>query len=251
MSNNTCTICNKTFATPRGLRSHLSWHNPTYAAACSNNRESISKGVRYKAEQKRIIAENIYLTSPKHCKQCSVVLPYDKRGNSYCGHSCSAAYSNTTRAKPKPPRTKRTRTRIDLSCQECRNKFTVSPFDSKRKYCSITCSNKNKYRPNSTKKKTCIYKGFKMDSGAELAFAMLLDEHNIRWIKNTTISFDFVDSEGKNRKYYPDFHLSDYDYWVEIKGKLYVRPDDNLRLEAVGNIELIMSNNIRLPKCVT
>ena len=90
-----------------------------------------------------------------------------------------------------------------------------------------------------------------MDSGAELAFAILLDKHSIKWTKNTTRFFEFVDSTGKIRKYYPDFYLKEHDFWVEIKGKRYVRPDDDLRLAAVGsNIELMFSNDIKLPKCV-
>lgn len=90
-----------------------------------------------------------------------------------------------------------------------------------------------------------------MDSGAERAFAELLDDHQIRWSKNSTVWFDFIDSEGKTRKYFPDFYLPDYDFWAEIKGKRYVRIDDDLRLAAVGdNIELIMSHELRLPRCI-
>jgi len=90
-----------------------------------------------------------------------------------------------------------------------------------------------------------------MDSGAEYQFALLLDKHQIQWIKNTTTYFSFTDSAGKTRKYYPDFYLKDYDHWVEIKGERYIREDDDLRLAAVGNIERIMSKDIRLPRCVT
>jgi len=90
-----------------------------------------------------------------------------------------------------------------------------------------------------------------MDSGAELTFAQLLDQHSITWTKNTTKWFAFIDNKGKERKYYPDFYLIDYDFWIEVKGKRYIRPDDHLRLAAVGsNIERIMSHNIKLPKCV-
>lgn len=90
-----------------------------------------------------------------------------------------------------------------------------------------------------------------MDSGAERAFAELLDANNIEWSKNNTLSFPFIDSKGEARKYFPDFYLPEYDYWVEIKGKRYVRTDDHLRLKAVGNnIELIMSHDIRLPSCI-
>ena len=87
-----------------------------------------------------------------------------------------------------------------------------------------------------------------MDSGAELKFAILLDEHNINWIKNTSKAFPYVDENGKNRKYYPDFYLPDYDWWVEIKGKrFYNQARQQLQLEAVGNIELMFAGDIKIP----
>ena len=85
-----------------------------------------------------------------------------------------------------------------------------------------------------------------MDSGAELVFAQQCDLHQIRWHKNTTQYFVFVNSAGKTSKYYPDFYLKDYNWWVEIKGKKYERADDELRLKAVGNITKIDSQNINL-----
>lgn len=82
-----------------------------------------------------------------------------------------------------------------------------------------------------------------MDSGAELVFAQQCDLHQIRWHKNTTQYFVFVDSAGKASKYYPDFYLEQYDVWVEIKGRRYIRPDDELRRAAVGKpVFLIISN---------
>lgn len=56
-----------------------------------------------------------------------------------------------------------------------------------------------------------------------------------------------MDRNGKTRKYYPDFYLSQHNIWVEIKGKRYIRPDDNLRLAAVGNIICIFSNELKDP----
>lgn len=148
-----------------------------------------------------------------------------------------------SRRKPAPT--------MQLVCQECQTPFTVRLWLSKRKYCGAVCSNKNKHHANSTKVHRAVYNGIQLDSGAELAFAILLDHNNIKWTKNTTISFPFVDAKGKTRKYYPDFYLIEYDFWVEVKGKRYIRPDDHLRLAAVGsNIERIMSDNIKLPKCV-
>jgi hypothetical protein len=52
-----------------------------------------------------------------------------------------------------------------------------------------------------------------------------------------------VNSNGKTSKYYPDFYLKQYDVWVEIKGRRYIRSDDYLRRAAVGKpVFLIISN---------
>ena len=166
MSNNICHTCNKTFASARGLRSHMHWHDPKYAAACSNNKESISKGAKLRNKERRDDAVEVYLASPRHCKQCNSVLPFTKRGNTFCNQSCSATHANIPRTKPKKEsmRSVWERNRITILCQECSTPFSATPSESSRKYCSVGCSNKNKYHPNSTKKKTCIHKGYRMDS---------------------------------------------------------------------------------------
>lgn len=38
-----------------------------------------------------------YELNPKLCKKCGNPLPWDKRKNEFCDHSCSAAYNNTVR----------------------------------------------------------------------------------------------------------------------------------------------------------
>ena len=141
---------------------------------------------------------------------------------------------------------------IHYICPTC-----SSPFESRQKrvFCSKQCGRDagaiGGFQPNSTIVHRSIYKNQQMDSGAELAFAQLLDQHNIQWIKNSSTYFNFVDSSGKKRKYYPDFYLPDYDFWIEIKGKKYIRKDDDLRLAAVGsNIERIFSHNLKLPSCI-
>jgi len=100
------------------------------------------------------------------------------------------------------------------------------------------------------KAKKTRYGGFTMDSGAELLFAKLLDEFNVKWIKNTTKKFPYKTTKGTTRNYIPDFYLPDYDEWVEIKGRYYQTQNLKAQLEAVGsNIELIYSDEMRLPEC--
>ena len=85
-----------------------------------------------------------------------------------------------------------------------------------------------------------------MDSGAELAFAQLLDKNNICWVKNSTTFFEYL----PGKKYYPDFYLPAYSQWIEIKGPKYVRPNDDIRWVSVKDLEVIWSNDIKLPKCM-
>lgn len=94
------------------------------------------------------------------------------------------------------------------------------------------------------------YKGFVMDSSSEFAFAKMLDEHGITWVKNSTKKFPYKTKSGRMKNYVPDFYLPDYDEWVEIKGPYYQSPDIREKLAAVGdNIELIYSDELRLPEC--
>lgn len=144
-------------------------------------------------------------------------------------------------------KTKWSKLRQKITCKECNIEFEVAYSARNRKYCSVECSNKNKYHTNSNRKKTSFYKGFRMESGAELIFAQQCDQLGIIWYKNTSQSFPFVNSAGKKSKYYPDFYLEQYDIWVEIKGRRYIRPDDDLRRNAVGKpVFLIISNQFRL-----
>jgi hypothetical protein len=59
----------------------------------------------YKKQGNKKKEKNIseYKKNPKHCGNlnCNVKLPYEKRGNTYCGNSCSAKVKNGTRKLPK------------------------------------------------------------------------------------------------------------------------------------------------------
>jgi hypothetical protein len=104
------------------------------------------------------------------------------------------------------------------------------------------------FRENSTKKYSSYYKGYKMDSNSEKEFAILCDKENIKWVKNNgEYFFEYLGTDLKNHKYYPDFYLEEFDYWVEIKGKLYADKDGNLKnkLSSVKNIFLLYSKEIK------
>lgn len=67
----------------------------------------------------------------------------------------------------------------------------------------------------------------------ELSIAQLLIEEKIEWKKIKTNSFTFQYVDGKNRKhsYTPDFHLPEYNMYLEIKG--YWWGNDKKKMELV------------------
>jgi ferredoxin len=213
------------------------------------------------------------------CRQCG----NETNNLSFCSHRCSAIYSNTRRRLSDATKAKISKTlsekdftveqrknlsdravlnlkrcwdanrakQVETLCLGCGLPIRHRPAKKRKYHYRCWLKNSGGYRENSTIKHASVYHGFKMDSGAERRFAELLDAHGIIWKKNTTQFFPYIDIDNVKRKYYPDFYLPEHAQWVEIKGKFYTSPNDNLKLKAVGdNIELIMSHDIRLPSIV-
>ena len=84
------------------------------------------------------------------------------------------------------------------------------------------------------------YKGFLLDGGWELCFAKWCDDHDIKWERNNR-GFEYK-YEGP-KIYYPDFYLSEYDLYVEIKG--YERAKDLEKWKSVPNLIVLKSNQIK------
>lgn len=140
---------------------------------------------------------------------------------------------------------------IKTKCEYCNNDIEHK-INIKRKFhkeCWLkVCGG---FRENSTIKHREKYNGYWMDSGTEKRFAILLDLNKIKWIKNKEKYYEYFDLKNKKRKYYPDFYLPDYDYWVEIKSKYYETENDVLKLQSVGNnIEMIYDHDLKLPKII-
>ena len=64
----------------------------------TSNRNSIKKIISENdidiSHLKTPMPKNKYLENPKYCKYCGKELPYEKRENDFCDHSCSASYNN-------------------------------------------------------------------------------------------------------------------------------------------------------------
>jgi hypothetical protein len=58
-----------------------------------------------------------------------------------------------------------------------------------------------------------------LDSSWEKLFVEKCIINNIKWTKNNKIWFNYTHNDN-TYKYYPDFFLSDYNLWIEIKGMI-------------------------------
>lgn len=197
------------------------------------------------------------------CKKCGTEFEPSKGLKSYCSLTCRNSRSWSVEDKQKkrdavlnnPELLEKCKlagmgtvsSDIVTTCKHCSKPIHCKSYAPKKYHAECWRKCCGGYQKNSTIKHRSIYKGYQMDSGSEREFATLLDKHNIKWVKNTTEFFHYADVKGKKRKYYPDFYLPDYKQWVEIKGKFYENENDVLKLESVGNIELIYSDDIRLP----
>ena len=70
-----------------------------------------------------------YYENPKKCKTCDKILPYEKRRNIFCNHSCSAIKSNPSRTRIK-------------SCLNCGKPVKKGA----RRFCSPECSREGRYK---------------------------------------------------------------------------------------------------------
>ena len=76
--------------------------------------------------------------------------------------------------------------------------------------------NNDNWHLSFSKSRTIEYKGYKFQGSWEFAFAKYLDNLNIKW-ERPNKKFDYK-YNNDNHKYLPDFYLSDYNLYIEIKG---------------------------------
>lgn len=221
-----------------------------------------------------------YYYEKTKCKNCGKNFEALKSDNrKFCNKSCSVSYNNKRRIITDDHRnntSKSLRSYINKNgkfgaqikqkngwykeCPICDGEFYVTESTKDKIYCCRECYRNDEdgkyckrkgggYRKNSTINHRSNFKGYWMDSGSEREFAELLEENNIEWIKNSKKYFEYRDKNGKLRKYYPDFYLPEYDYWVEIKSKFYETEYLDDKLKAVGdNIEVMYHDEINIPE---
>lgn len=109
-----CSVCNRTFASPHSLSGHKKVHSINYAQSLVEIGKTLSEQAKSK-----------YLSQPRKCHNCESCIPYEKvLRNCYvkfCSSNCSAIYNNRARG----PRKEETKAAISLTL---RSKGKKLPF---------------------------------------------------------------------------------------------------------------------------
>lgn len=88
--------------------------------------------------------------------------------------------------------------------------------------------------------KNVIYNGIKLDGKWELEVAKYLDKNNIQW-ERPSIGIEY-EWNNKIHLYFPDFYLSDYNTYIEVKG--LIRERDYAKWKNINNLIVIKAKEI-------
>lgn len=89
--------------------------------------------------------------------------------------------------------------------------------------------------------KTIEYRGFKLKGKWELEVAKWLDYNGIKWTNIISSPFEYL-WNGSVHYYFPDFHLYEFDVYLEVKG--YERERDREKWKSVKSLIILKKNEI-------
>lgn len=114
------------------------------------------------------LTKDSYESNPKHCKYCGKELPYEKRRNDFCNHSCSASYNNKGTCRNGTPLPEHS------YCLNCGKEITRG-----NKYCDNTCKAKYEEKEYINRWKNSEEDGLKGKDDVKLAIRnYLLNKYN-------------------------------------------------------------------------
>ncbi|MFA5586614.1 MAG: hypothetical protein WDA02_08765 [Saccharofermentanales bacterium] len=203
-----CKICKKEFKTKQGLNSHMGYHsNPNRKSNFSDYNRKIKNGELSK------INSNQFIKAKNEGKKIEV--------------------SEETRKK--------------LSIASKKQKWS----EERRKKHSESMTkaveeNPLSYSANNVCGRTKLikYKETKLNGKWELEVAKWLDINNIKWT-NIINGFNY-EWNGKIHKYFPDFYLTDFNIYIEVKG--YQRDRDIQKWKSLSNLIVLKKQEIKLIK---
>ncbi len=246
-----CISCHKE-TTTAGLTNHFvrshGEDQQLITKAASVSRANAEKS-RLKAAAKSLDNCRKYHLNAKICACCDQEIDFFRRNNIFCSATCAARFTNTRRhtttidprsireqiEKRELKERNRTPPHCKVSfhkCSQCDNIILERKTKPGRKTCSRKCQTQASVgsRPYINGRRKNIYyekssgETILLESSWELEIAQFLDNLGINWIRPKYILW--VDKSGKQRNYYPDFFLPDYDLYLDPKNPWVMKHDE-------------------------
>ena len=163
-----------------------------------------------------------------------------KKARKCCSVDCAVKYAqsktNPLVHKQSVQRPKTFPRQKEFICVVCNKEF-FHPVKSNaeiKKTCSDECYGKlvsqwSRSNPNCGGKlgyRRFPYRGYKMDSRWEIELAKWMDAEGIKWDRSRKRHmFRWIDANGDERKYFPDFYLPDFNVYLDPKNDYYLQRD--------------------------
>jgi len=181
-----------------------------------------------------------------HCKNNPDKLDYTGKNNPSYGIKRENQYTKAKRlGLPKPKMSEESRKKISVGAIKAAKKYWSDPNNKKRQS-EIMKEAVLKYPDSysasnvSGRAKITEYNGIKLKGSWELETAKYLDRENIKWTNSIEpIPYEWNDNW---HLYFPDFYLSDYDIYLEVKG--YERERDRCKWKSIDNLIIIKLKEI-------
>lgn len=188
------------------------------------------------------------------CLNCHKETTFKK----YCSRTCSSTFTN----KLRKPRTIESKLKTSLSisrlhsitpsvgpsprtrvyfriCSNCRTNFVST--HTKKLTCSIECRDAIRSK-NGTLKRRIQYKSFIFQSNWEVEIAKFLDDNLINWSQPVNRLRWFDTTLKKNRTYLPDFYLTDFDFFIDVKNPYKQQQDADKISQLKSHINLFVGD---------
>lgn len=186
-----------------------------------------SEAGRLGAEKTNVLWQSRYKENPSFCKCCSKELPYNKRHNKFCNHSCSASCNNSGVCRNGESHGRQ-------FCLKCQIEI-IDKKGKERKYCSSECKNIHEWN---LRKIQIEQTG--QESSVRCAKRYLLETRGIKceiceteeWCgKTVPLVMDHIDGHSENNKLSNlrlvcgncDMQLSTYKFKNYGNGRAYRR----------------------------
>jgi len=265
-----CSICGEQFENGRVYSNHVRWKHKASIKEC----KFCNKPLACHVEEHEALC-HLNPINLRFCIGCGT--PLTKIQELFCSSSCSAKTNNvnrqlklktslclqcgvnitsttctkkfcTTCYKSRAIKSSRSKP-VELKCVVCENKFIHHCRYVKT--CSKKCTSKllsklSTQNPNcggETNYKRYTYNDVSFDSSWEVEIAKFLDEHQIKWSRSRKHLLHWIDSNGKQRRYYPDFFLEDLNIYVDPKNP-YKQKQDKEKLDFIKQSVILIVGNV-------